>query len=121
MTDNPLVDADTRRMFHGSSLRARAVTSAVEKLVVQTAKVSNQALNPLAPVSARYALGAVDVLSKIVAAHLLALCQAFDLRAIEIDGRTNKSPDATRHMGQAHGVTSAPVFGARNTWLRQRP
>lgn len=64
---------------------------------VQTAEMGNQALNSLALVSARYTLEAIDVLSQIAAAHLLALCQAFDLCAIEIDSWTESQPDATPH------------------------
>ncbi|KAI1145433.1 Phenylalanine/histidine ammonia-lyase [Nemania diffusa] len=161
VTDNPLIDPDTRRVYHGGNFQARAVTSAVEKLRqglqsigrmlftqcteminpayswglppnlcsddpnnsflfkgldvviaaltselgflanpvgshVQTAEMGNQSLNSLALVSARYTLEAVDVLSQISSAHLLALCQALDLRAIEIENRTNKIEDRTR-------------------------
>ena len=32
VTDNPLIDTDTGRVFHGGNFHARAVTSAVEKL-----------------------------------------------------------------------------------------
>ena len=49
---------------------------------VQTAEMGNQSLNSLALISARYTLTATDILSKLAAAHLLALCQALDLRAI---------------------------------------
>lgn len=169
VTDNPLVDSETGRVFHGGNFQARAVTSAVEKLRqglqgigrmlftqcteminpatswglppnlcsddandsflfkgldvvvaaltselgflanpvgshVQTAEMGNQALNSLALVSARYTLEAVDVLSQIASAHLLALCQALDLRVIEIERRnnnTNVMPDATPYIGQA--------------------
>ncbi|GKT64014.1 phenylalanine ammonia-lyase [Colletotrichum tofieldiae] len=167
VTDNPLIDTETGRVFHGGNFQARAVTSAVEKLRqglqsigrmlftqcteminpatswglppnlcsddandsflfkgldvvvaaltselgflanpvgshVQTAEMGNQALNSLALVSARYTLEAVDVLSQIASAHLLALCQALDLRAIEIEGRNEDAPpDATPYIGQA--------------------
>ncbi|TRX92115.1 hypothetical protein FHL15_006982 [Xylaria flabelliformis] len=166
VTDNPLIDAATGRVFHGGNFQARAVTSAAEKLRqglqtigrmlftqcteminpatnwglppnlcsdeanesflfkgldvviagltselgflanpvgthVQTAEMGNQSLNSLALVSARYTLEAVDVLSQIASAHLLALCQALDLRTIEIDGRRVTPPDATQHIGQA--------------------
>ncbi|GAW17411.1 hypothetical protein ANO14919_068680 [Xylariales sp. No.14919] len=166
VTDNPLIDAATGRVFHGGNFQARAVTSAVEKLRqglqsigrmlftqcteminpatswglppnlcsddandsflfkgldvvvagltselgflanpvgshVQTAEMGNQSLNSLALVSARYTLEAVDVLSQIASAHLLVLCQALDLRTIEIEGRKDAPPDATPHIGQA--------------------
>lgn len=49
---------------------------------VQPAEMGNQALNSLALISARYTHTAVDVLSQLAAGHLMALCQALDLRAI---------------------------------------
>ncbi|KAI0023075.1 L-Aspartase-like protein [Xylariomycetidae sp. FL0641] len=166
VTDNPLIEASTGRVYHGGNFQARAVTSAAEKLRqglqgigrmlfcqcteminpatswglppnlcaddpndsflfkgldvvvagltselgflanpvgshVQTAEMGNQALNSLALVSARYTLEAVDVLSQIASAHLLALCQALDLRTIEIEGRKDAPPDATPYIGQA--------------------
>ncbi|KAF3355346.1 Cellobiose dehydrogenase [Verticillium dahliae VDG1] len=65
--------------------------------------MGNQSLNSLALVSARYTLEAVDVLSQMAAAHLLALCQALDLRTIEIEGRHDDAvpPDAAPYIGQA--------------------
>ena len=51
---------------------------------VQSAEMGNQALNSLALISARYCHTAIDVLSQLSAGHLLALCQAFDLRAMHI-------------------------------------
>lgn len=52
---------------------------------VQTAEMGNQALNSLALISARYTLDAVDVLTQISAIHLIALCQALDLRVMNIN------------------------------------
>lgn len=49
---------------------------------VQPAENGNQALNSLALISARYMHTSVDVLSQLAACHLLALCQALDLRAM---------------------------------------
>ena len=164
VTDNPLIETATGRVFHGGNFQARAVTSAAEKLRqglqslgrmlfaqcteminpttswglppnlcsddandsflfkgldvvvagltselgflanpvgshVQTAEMGNQSLNSLALVSARYTLEAVDVLSQIASAHLLVLCQALDLRAIEIEGRKDAPPDVTPYIG----------------------
>ena len=163
VTDNPLIETATGRVFHGGNFQARAVTSAAEKLRqglqsigrmlfaqcteminpttswglppnlcsddandsflfkgldvvvagltselgflanpvgshVQTAEMGNQSLNSLALVSARYTLEAVDVLSQIASAHLLVLCQALDLRALEIEGRKDAPPDATPYI-----------------------
>ena len=51
---------------------------------VQTDEMGNQALNSLALISARYTLDVIDVLTQISATHLVALCQALDLRAMNI-------------------------------------
>lgn len=166
VTDNPLIETATGRVFHGGNFQARVVTSAAEKLRqglqsigrmlfaqcteminpttswglppnlcsddandsflfkgldvvvagltselgflanpvgshVQTAEMGNQSLNSLGLISARYTLEAVDVLSQIASADLLVLCQALDLRAIEIEGRKDAPPDATPYIGPA--------------------
>ena len=163
VTDNPLIETATGRVFHGGNFQGRAVTSAAEKLRqglqsigrmlfaqcteminpttswglppnlcsddandsflfkgldvvvagltselgflanpvgshVQTAEMGNQSLNSLALISARYTLEAVDVLSQIASAHLMVLCQALDLRSIEIEGRKDAPPDATPYI-----------------------
>ena len=51
---------------------------------VQTAEIGNQALNSLVLISARYTLDALQVLTQLSAAHLFALCQAIDLRALNL-------------------------------------
>lgn len=51
---------------------------------VQTAEMGNQALNSLALISSRYTLDSLQVLTQLSAAHLLALCQALDLRAMHL-------------------------------------
>ena len=51
---------------------------------IQSAEMGNQALNSLALISARYTHIALDVLSQLAAAHLFAICQALDLRAMHI-------------------------------------
>ena len=51
---------------------------------VQSAEMGNQALNSLALISARYTHTALDVLTQLASAHVLALCQALDLRAMKI-------------------------------------
>lgn len=51
---------------------------------VQSAEMGNQALNSLALISARYTHTAVDVLTQLASAHVFALCQALDLRAMRL-------------------------------------
>ena len=51
---------------------------------VQTAEMGNQAINSLALISGRYTLEAVQTLSQLSSAHLVATCQALDIRAMNI-------------------------------------
>ena len=51
---------------------------------VQTAEMGNQSLNSLALISARYTHTAVEVLTELTAAHLFAVCQALDLRVMNL-------------------------------------
>lgn len=51
---------------------------------VYGAEMGNQSLNSLALISARYTATAARVLTELAAAHILALCQAFDLRAMQL-------------------------------------
>jgi phenylalanine ammonia-lyase len=100
-------DANHSFLFKGIDVIVAGLTSELGFLAnpvgshVQTAEMGNQSLNSLGLVSARYTLDAVDVLSHLAAAHLLALCQALDLRAIECGGRTDAPPDATPFLGHA--------------------
>ena len=50
---------------------------------VQTAEMGNQALNSLALISARYAMDSLAILKQLAAAHLIAVCQALDLRSFQ--------------------------------------
>lgn len=52
---------------------------------VQPAEMSNQAVNSLALISARYTADAVEVVSLMCAAHLYSLCQALDLQAMWLE------------------------------------
>lgn len=91
-------------LFKGVDVMTAGLTSELGFLAnpvgshVQTAEMGNQSLNSLALISARYTLDAVDVLSQLSAAHLLALCQALDLRVRRID---EKAEDATPYLGSA--------------------
>lgn len=51
---------------------------------VQTAEMGNQSLNSLALISARYTMDSASILTQLAAAHLVAVCQALDLRAFHL-------------------------------------
>ncbi|KAI9712952.1 MAG: hypothetical protein M1828_001511 [Chrysothrix sp. TS-e1954] len=68
-------------------LQSAALTSELGFLAhavnnVQSAEQGNQSINSLALISARYTHTAADVLSILTAGHLLAVCQALDIRAM---------------------------------------
>lgn len=76
-------------IFKGTDLNIAALTAELGFLAnpvnhVQTAEMGNQSLNSLALISARYTHTAIEVLSQLMAAHLIAVCQALDLRAMHI-------------------------------------
>lgn len=82
-------DPNITFIFKGTDLNIAALTAELGFLAnpvnhVQTAEMGNQSLNSLALISARYTHTANDVLSQLMAAHLIAVCQAFDLRALHI-------------------------------------
>ena len=52
---------------------------------VQCAEMSNQSINSLALLSARYTHVALDVFSMATAAYLYMLCQALDLRVMQVE------------------------------------
>ena len=68
---------------------------------VQTAEMGCQALNSLALISARYTLDALSVLTQLAAAHLLALCQALDLRAMHLRFLEALAPHFTAKLEEA--------------------
>ena len=51
---------------------------------VQTAEMGNQSLKSLALISARYAMDSLNILKQLAAAHLVAVCQALDLRVFQV-------------------------------------
>lgn len=85
---------------------------------VQTAEMGNQALNSLALISARYTLEALDVLAQLAAAHLVAVCQALDLRALHARFIVQLKPDFHAMLAQdlrPHLVDLAHLDTLQNT------
>ncbi|KAF2463876.1 phenylalanine ammonia-lyase [Lindgomyces ingoldianus] len=81
-------DPGTSYIFKGTDIYVAALQAELGFLSnpmnhVQTAELGNQSLNSLALLSARYTHLSNDLLSQMVATHLLALCQALDLRAMQ--------------------------------------
>ena len=62
----------------------------------QNAEMGNQSVNSLALLAARYTHIALDVLSQMSAAYLLMLCQALDLRALDLHFFAAFEPDMKR-------------------------
>ncbi|PWY94681.1 phenylalanine ammonia-lyase [Aspergillus sclerotioniger CBS 115572] len=74
---------------------------------VQTAEMGNQALNSLALISSRYTLEAVTVLSQMAAAHLVSVCQALDLRVINIQFMQALEQDFVKIFNESFKVYAA--------------
>jgi len=55
---------------------------------VQVAEMTNQSVNSMALAAARYALEAVEVLSLMAATYICTLCQALDLRCMQVGFRS---------------------------------
>ena len=51
---------------------------------VQSAEMHNQAINSLALISARYTMQAVEIASMLSAAYIVMVCQALDLRVLQL-------------------------------------
>ncbi|KAI1826869.1 PAL-domain-containing protein [Xylaria intraflava] len=101
-------DPATSFLFKGTDIMAAALTSELGFLAspvgthVQTAEMGNQGINSLALISARYTLTAVETFSQLAAAHLVALCQAIDLRVRSVsENPADTTPDARPFLGAA--------------------
>ncbi|KAK4216869.1 L-Aspartase-like protein [Rhypophila decipiens] len=114
-------------LFKGIDVVVAALTSELGFLAnpvethVMTGEMGNQSLNSMALVSARYTLEAVDVLSQLASAHLLAVCQALDLRPwrLRVVRRELGVPFlGEEHLAQQEAVVEsgeAPSIGLYNT------
>ncbi|TWU72253.1 hypothetical protein ED733_001297 [Metarhizium rileyi] len=76
--------------FKGIDIAMAAYTSELGFLAqpvgphVQNAEMANQSINSLALLSARHTHTAIDTLSMLAASYLYSLCQALDLRVIQV-------------------------------------
>ncbi|EFY88011.1 hypothetical protein J3459_010555 [Metarhizium acridum] len=76
--------------FKGIDIAMAAYTSELGFLAqsvaphVQSAEMANQAINSLALLSARYTHTAIDTFSMLTASYIYSLCQALDLRVIQV-------------------------------------
>lgn len=82
-------DPSTSFIFKGTDMAMAGLQSELGFLStpvnhVQTAEMGNQSLNSLALISARYTHTSNEVLTHMIAAHLIAVCQAVDIRAMNI-------------------------------------
>lgn len=86
---------------------------------VQSAEMSNQAINSLALISSRYTHIAVDIVSLMLSAYLYTLCQALDLRAMN-DGFMSRLKPAikgltTQELGSLMSKDQLDVLN-RSVW-----
>lgn len=90
LAPNLVVDEPSQSwMWKGTDILIAALQSELGFLSnpvghVQFAEMGNQSINSLALISSRYTLTAADVLAQLAAAHIVALCQALDLRALDV-------------------------------------
>lgn len=106
-------DPDTSYIFKGTDLNIASLAAELGFLAnpvnhVQTAEMGNQSLNSLALISARYTHMANEVLSQMMAGHVIAACQAFDLRAMQVQFLENYRPIFMNLVNKHyHTVTNA--------------
>lgn len=82
---------------------------------VHSAEMSNQSLNSLALISARYTHTAVDLVSLMSSAYLYCLCQALDLRAMDVQFMARLRPAVELLTSQRLGaIISDPQIAKLN-------
>ncbi|KAI9768063.1 MAG: hypothetical protein M1840_005097 [Geoglossum simile] len=75
---------------------------------VQAAELNNQSVNSLALVSARYTHMSIDVLSLMVSAYVYSLCQALDLRVMDLQFREKLKPVIESITTEIFGPSLSP-------------
>lgn len=88
---------------------------------VQNAEMGNQSVNSLAFLSARYTHTALNIVSQMSAAYLFALCQALDLRAIQLRFLSALKPGLEKTTFELFGPLLTDINGLNHTlWLQLR-
>ncbi|KAJ5663654.1 hypothetical protein N7507_004385 [Penicillium longicatenatum] len=100
-------------IFKGCDLNIASLTAELGFLAnpvnhVQTAEMGNQSLNSLALISARYTHTANEVLSQLMAAHLIAVCQALDLRAMHAQFLEGYHPEFIKLVNAHYAKKTLP-------------
>ncbi|KAI1278958.1 phenylalanine ammonia-lyase [Xylaria sp. FL0933] len=118
-------DPSSSYLFKGIDVMTAALTSELGFLAnpvgshVQTAEMGNQAINSLALISTRYTLESVDVFSQLAAAHLVMVCQALDLRALECEFRKALAPEFSKNLRECMTYSEDEVDSrAEALWTR---
>ena len=78
--------------------------------------MGNQAINSLALISGRYTLEAVQTLSQLSAAHLVAVCQALDLRAMNIKFMESMAPTFKILVEESFSSHLRRLTSIENVW-----
>ncbi|KAL9621988.1 MAG: hypothetical protein Q9160_003650 [Pyrenula sp. 1 TL-2023] len=107
-------DPSTSGLFKGTDIHIAALQAELGFLSapvnhVQTAEMGNQSLNSLALISARYTHTAIAVLSELAAAHLIAVCQALDLRAMHIQFLASYRPTFSATLAEVFKAHPLPA------------
>ncbi|KAH7385375.1 phenylalanine ammonia-lyase-like protein [Phaeosphaeria sp. MPI-PUGE-AT-0046c] len=131
LAPNLVVDEPSQSwMWKGTDILIAALQSELGFLSnpvghVQSAEMGNQSINSLALISSRYTLTAAEVLAQLAAAHVVALCQALDLRALDVRFTSSLAPvfkHLTRHcLDQCSSDESSKLSSdeiANQMWLK---
>ncbi|XDG03465.1 hypothetical protein ABKA04_003080 [Annulohypoxylon sp. FPYF3050] len=108
-------DPSISLIFKGTDLNIAALAAELGFLAnpvnhVQTAEMGNQSLNSLALISARYTHTAIEVLSQLMAVHLIAVCQALDLRAMHVQFLESYRPQFREIVIEHYGARASGLM-----------
>ncbi|OTB01339.1 hypothetical protein M426DRAFT_25786 [Hypoxylon sp. CI-4A] len=106
-------DPSASLLFNSTDLNIVALAAELDFLAnpvkhAQATEIGNESLGSLALISARYTHTAIDVLSQLVAAHLIAVCQALDLRAMHVQFWELYQPRFLKLVAEFWGTSEHP-------------